>query len=137
MPDVSFWTAATITASVGAASGAIATPLLGAIGIDGASVGAGLLGCIAVQVFMPPEKIELWRISTTAVGSMIVASIGAPFGVPVLLSLAHLVSGNVQVTPEHANAASAAIIGGFAKPIVLAVKSWIGARSEAAPKGDL
>lgn len=118
----SFWAAATVTTAIGAASGVVAAPVLGMVGIDGASVGAGLLGCIAVQIFMPPEKIMPKAIAMTAVGSMIVASIGAPFVTPWLLKL---LPNATHVTPEQANAAAAAILGGFAKPIVKLIGAMV------------
>lgn len=135
----SFGTVATVVAAVGAGTGAVTVPVLAAFGIDGYSVGAGLLGCVAVQVFLPPEKVELWRIAATALGSMIVASFGAPFVTPAMLALMP----NGTVSHTHASAVAAGLLGGCAKPIVLIVKgrfeawfgSWLASQPGAKAKG--
>lgn len=112
----SFGTVATIVTAVGAGTSVIAVPALAAFGIDGYSVGAGLLGCVVVQVFSPPEKVTLWRIAATALGSVLVASFGAPYISPVF-SMKGIASA------EHANAVASALLGGSAKPIYLIVKT--------------
>lgn len=116
MPEAtSFGTVATIVTAVGAGTGAVAVPALAAFGIDGYSVGAGLLGCVVVQVFVPPERVTLIKVAATAIGSVLVASFGAPFFAPLFQVGA--------VTPEHANAVASALLGGSAKPVVLGVKT--------------
>lgn len=116
MPEAtSFGTVATIVTAVGAGTGAVAVPALAAFGIDGYSVGAGLLGCVVVQVFVPPERVTLLKVAATAIGSVLVASFGAPF-----ISPAFQVG---AVTPEHANAVASALLGGSAKPVILVAKS--------------
>lgn len=116
MPEAtSSVTLATIATAVGAGTGAVAVPALAAFGIEPTSVGAGLLGCVIVQVFAPPERVTLRRMAATAVGSLLVASFGAPF-----ISPAFKIG---TVTQEHANAVAAAFLGGSAKPVFLVVKA--------------
>lgn len=115
MPEAtSFGTVATIVAAVGAGTGAVAVPALAAFGIDAYSIGAGLLGCVIVQVFSPPERATLLRIAATAVGSMLVASFGAPYIAPLFA-----VEG---IERAHSNAVASALLGGSAKPVYLVVK---------------
>lgn len=117
MADASFWTVATVTASVAAGTGVIAGPVLAPFGIDGYSVGAGLLGCVVAQVFAPPERVTIRRVAATAVGSVLVASFGAPY-----VSPAFSIGG--MVTREHASAVASALLGASAKPIYLLAKAW-------------
>lgn len=116
MAEASFWAGATVTAAAAAGTGAVAVPALAAFGIDGYSVGAGLLGCVVVQVFSPTESATLMRIAATAIGSVLVASFGAPYIAP-----AFAVG---DVTPLHANAVASALLGGSAKPVAMKVRSW-------------
>jgi len=116
MPEAaSIGTVATIVTAVAAGTGAVAVPVLAAIGIDPYSVGAGLLGCVVVQVFCPPERVTVLKIAATVVGSVLVASFGAPFLAPLLKVGA--------VTAEHANAVASGLLGGCAKPVVLVAKA--------------
>lgn len=116
MADASFWTAATVATAVGAGTGAVAVPALAAFGIDGYSVGAGLLGCVIVQVFSPPERVTLMKIAATALGSVLVASFGAPY-----ISAVFAVNGSVS--HEHANAVASALLGGSAKPVYMIARA--------------
>lgn len=111
----SFGAVATVVTAVAAGTGAVAVPALAAFGIDGYSVGAGLLGCVVVQVFCPPERVTVLKIAATVVGSMVVATLGAPYIAP-LLKVG-------SVTAEHANALASALLGGSAKPVILMVKA--------------
>lgn len=116
MPEAtSFGTVATIVTAVSAGTGAVAVPALAAFGIDGYSIGAGLLGCVVVQVFVPPERVTLLRVAATAIGSVLVASFGAPFIAPMFKV--------GSVTSEHANAVASALLGGSAKPVILLAKA--------------
>lgn len=136
MADASFGTVATVVAAVGAGTGVVAVPALAAFGIDGYSVGAGLLGCVVVQVFVPPERVTLMRIAATALGSVLVASFGAPFIAPAFKLQ--------NVTAEHANAVASALLGGSAKPVFLIVKArfetwfanWLPPASKSKGPGD-
>lgn len=120
MPEASSLTVATVVTAVGAATGVVAGPALSAFGIDGYSIGAGLLGCVVVQVFNPPERATILRIAATALGSVLVASFGAPYIAPAF------VVGTVPA--EHANAVASALLGGSAKPVSQIVltrfKAW-------------
>ncbi len=124
MADASFWTGATVVAAVGAGTGAIAGPALSAFGIDVTSIGAGLLGCVVVQVFSQEERVSPLKVAATALGSVLVASLGAPFIAPVFKV--------GSVTPEHAHAVASALLGASAKPVVLLIKSrfvaWLASR---------
>lgn len=125
MPEpTSFGTGATIAAAVGAGTGAVAVPVLAAFGIDGYSVGAGLLGCVVAQIFSPPERVTVLRMTLTAVGSVLVASFGAPY-ISALFEVG-------TVTKEHAHAVASAILGGGAKPAYLMARArweaWLAAR---------
>jgi len=116
MPEAtSFGTVATIATAVGAGTGAVAVPALAAFGIDAYSVGAGLLGCVIMQTLAPPERVTIIRMAATALGSVLVASFGAPYVAPLFR-----IEG---VTAEHANAVASALLGGSAKPVYLVVKS--------------
>jgi len=125
MPEAtSVGAAATVTTAVGAGTGAIAIPALAALGIDPISIGAGLLGCVVVHIFSPPERVSVGRMAATALGSMLVASFGAPY-----------IGGAFEVgtvTKEHAHAVASAILGGGAKPAYLLVRArfeaWLAAR---------
>lgn len=131
MADASFWTGATVVAAVGAGTGVVAGPALSAFGIDVTSIGAGLLGCVVVQVFSQGERVSPLRVAATALGSVLVASFGAPYIAP-----AFLVEG---VKPEHAHAVASAMLGGSAKPTYLLVRSrfeaWLASRLPQ-PPGD-
>jgi hypothetical protein len=117
MPEaVSFGTVATVVVAAGAGTAVVAVPALAALGIDGYRVGAGLLGCIVVQLFVPPEEPTPWRITATALGSVLVASFGAPYISP-LFAIKDV------VPAEHATAVASALLGGSAKPIVLLGKA--------------
>ena len=116
MAEASFWTVATVVTAVGAGTGAVAVPALAALGIDGYSVGAGLLGCVIVQVFSPPERVTVLRIAATALGSVLVASFGAPY-------LAPMFGVNGAVSHEHGNAVASALLGGSAKPVYMIAKA--------------
>lgn len=125
MPEAtSFGTMAAVAAAVGAGTGAVAVPALAAFGIDGYSVGAGLLGCVIVQIFSPPERVTVLRMTLTAVGSVLVATLGAPY-----ISPAFEVG---AVTKEHAHAVASAMLGGLAKPAYLMVRAralkWLAGR---------
>ena len=120
----------TITAAAAVVTGAVITPVLGMFGLDGASLGAGLLGCVVAQVFMPSEKVEFGKIAAVTLGSVIVASLGAPFVAPQLYAITGKLGLAAAVTAEHANAVSAALLGGFAKPIVMWIKRKVSGRLE-------
>ncbi len=123
MPEASSLTAATVATAVGAATGAVAGPALSAFGIDGYSIGAGLLGCVVVQLFNPPEKVTIRNMVATSLGGVLVASFGAPYIAPTFAI--------GTVNAEHANAVASALLGGSAKPVFLIVKArfekWFGA----------
>ncbi len=116
MPEAtSFGTAATVIAAVGAGTGAVAVPTLAAFGIDASSVGAGLLGCVIVQTLTPPERVTVLKLAATALGSVLVASFGAPYLAPLFKT--------DTVNLVHANALASALLGGSAKPIYMVVRS--------------
>ena len=121
------------------AVGAVVTPLLCAFGIDAASVGAGLLGCIVAQIFLPSETVEWKKIAATAIGSVIVASLGAPFFAPAVFAAAVKAS-LTNVSHEHANAVASALLGGFAKPFVMLIKNradrWFSGSNKAGSQTD-
>ena len=115
MPEASSWTAVTVVTAVGAGTGVVAGPALSAFGIDPYSIGAGLLGCVIAQLLSPAERLEPLRIAGTALGSVLVASFGAPYIAPVFEV--------GKVTPEHASAVASALLGGSAKPAYTIVKA--------------
>lgn len=131
MAEPSFWTGATVVAAVGAGTGAVAVPTLAAFGIDITSIGAGLAGCVIVQLFSQGERVSPLRVAATALGSVLVASFGAPYIAPVFAV--------DNVSRDHAHAVASAMLGGSAKPVYLLVKtrfeSWLASRVPL-PPGD-
>lgn len=123
MPEASSVTAATVVAAAAAATGAVGGPTLASFGLDPYSIVAGLMGCAVALVFSPPEKVTAKRLAATALGSVLVASLGTPYVAPSLV---------VGKVPEiHANAVAAALLGACAKPVFLWAKArfekWFGA----------
>jgi len=107
--------AATITVAACAASGAILYPVLCDMGLHPVSLGAGLFGCVVVQLLMPPERVSLRMVAATTLGSMLFATLASPFALPLIAKWQMIPGG---VTPSQAHVAVASVLGAFAKPLV-------------------
>lgn len=115
------------TATTGAAAGAaVAAPVLAGLGIDLTTIGAALVGVAIVQTLMPPSKID-WRVLFGwSIGSMLFSSLGTP--------LAELwARDNIPYFKDlrewHSHAIAAAVLGGFAQPLLLKVRSFVSPRA--------
>lgn len=112
-------TTTTVTvATLSCVVGTSACTVLAAFGIDVASMVAALMGCLVVQTLLPAEQISLRSIALTTLGSMIFASVAAPWLVPYV----------AKITPEgmaydHVRASTAALLAAFPKPLLLLIKN--------------
>lgn len=91
---------------------------LAGFGVDVASLIAGLIGCIVVQTLFPKEdQIQAAKIALVTLGSILFASLSTPLA---FAWLQHAASFLIPPGQEHqARAATAAALGGFARPILL------------------
>ena len=112
------------------AVGVAAFPFLAAIGVDPASIGAGLAGCIVVQTLLPPEQAtsSLKSIAAMTIGSVLFASLATPFAAPIAISyvIEHYPKATISI--EAVRAAAAAALGGFAQPILFLFRALLRAR---------
>jgi hypothetical protein len=117
---------ADVTAST--AVGVAAFPLLAAIGIDPASIAAGLAGCVVVQTLLPSEQHGFVRVALMTLGSVLFASLTAPFVSPLAVSYALEHYSRASISPDAVKAAVAATLGGFAQPILFLIRAAVQAR---------
>lgn len=118
-----------------AAVGAAAIPLLAAVGIDPASIIAGLTGCIVVQTLLPAQQHSFSRLALMTLGSVLFASLATPFAAPIIVGWMLDHYPKASISPDAVKAAAAAGLGGFAQPILFFVRSMLRARTTRQIKG--
>lgn len=118
-----------------AAVGAATIPLLAAVGIDPASIVAGLAGCIVVQTLLPVQQHPFLRLALMTLGSVLFASLATPFAAPIIVGwvLDHYPKASIE--PDAVKAAVAAGMGGFAQPILFFARAMLRARTLKQVKG--
>lgn len=120
----------TAASAVGAG---VVLPFLAAMGIDPASMGAGMAGVIVSQTLMPKTTETFLSVAFLAVGSMLFASFTAPFLAPALIAHSSNWDWLKGVPHEHVKATSAGFLGAFAQPLfallTTLVAKWRGPRS--------
>lgn len=104
--------------------------VLKALGIDPIYMTAGLVGVVIVQTLLPRTESKFLAIAGVATGSMLLASLAAPFVAHALVAIAGF-EWLKNIPPEHVTAAAAAIVGGFAQPLLLWIKSLLPKPKEA------
>ena len=115
MPDA-------VTPTVVATGAGIAVmPLMARMVIDPVLMVAGLVGCIVVQTILKSDK-TLKGIAVVTVGSVFFASLSTPIYLPWVMAKFGLPAG---VEKDAAQAATAAVLGGFAQPIVSAIHTLV------------
>lgn len=105
------------SAASATATGAIVAPFLAAMGIDVQALLFGLLGAVIVQCLLPDATRSLKQIAALTVGGMLLAGVTTP------LAMSYLASYFSHVPVQVAHNVTAAAIGGFAQPLVLAVRN--------------
>lgn len=117
-------------AASAAATGAVAAPFLAAFGIDLPAMLFGLLGAVIVQCLLPDATRSLKQIAGLTVGGMLLSGIATP------LAMAYAANYFSQGPAQSVHNLAAAVVGGFAQPIVMRARAWVvrllGARSGAA-----
>lgn len=128
------------TSTVGAvvAGAAVTAPVLAGFGIDLTTIGAALVGVVVVQTLMTPTRVD-WRVLFgITVGSMLFSSLGTPWAE---LWARDTVPYFKDLREWHAHAITAAVLGGFAQPILLVLRAFLLRGRDAVgrtpePKGD-
>lgn len=132
---------AVVATGVAAGAGIAIMPLLAKMGIDPVLMVAGLVGCIVVQTILSSDK-SLKAIAIVTIGSVFFASLATPIYLPWLIAKFGLPAG---VEKDAAQAGTAAVLGGFAQPIVSALHTGVKALAaragrifgkESEPKAD-
>lgn len=118
-------------AVVGTFSGIAIMPLLVSMGLDPVLMVAGLGGCIVVQTLLRSDK-GIRVIAVVTIGSVFFASLSTPIALPWLIAKFGLPDG---VEHSAARAAMAALLGGFAQPIVSALHGIVRAAAARAGRG--
>lgn len=122
----------TIACTAGSACvGSLAFPFLAAVGLDLSGLIAGLIGCVIVQTVLPSASstASAWSmrgalsIALVTLGSMLFASVASPLVAP---SVVHAASTALPgATEASVRAATAVALGGFAQPILLALRAGV------------
>lgn len=120
-----------------AASGIPIVLLANAMGLDPASMGAGLGGVVIAQTLLPSSVQGLRAVIGLGIGSMLLASYTAPIAAPFLIGRLPDWQWLAQVPHEHLKALSAAFIGAFAQPILVWVRSLLPKRAVESPAGKV
>jgi hypothetical protein len=120
-----------------AASGVPLVLFFGSLGLDPASMGAGLGGVVIAQTLLPATVNGLRSVVGLGLGSMLLASYSTPFLAPFVLRHLPDWAWLASVPSEHVKAASAAFIGAFAQPILLWVRSLLPSNREPSPSGKV
>ena len=101
-----------------AATGTLSLPFLAWLGLDAHALMFGLLGCIIVQCLLPDVERKLAQIAMLTTGGTLLAAVLAPVATPHIVDyFGHAVS------PQAVHNLTAAAIGGFAQPIVVAARA--------------
>ena len=125
-------------ASAVIAGGVVTTPVLAGLGIDMTTIGAALIGVVVVQTLLPASKLD-WRVLFgISIGSMLFSSLGTPWAE---LWARDAVPYFKDLREWHAHAITAAVLGGFAQPILLVLRAFLLRGRDAVgrtpePKGD-
>lgn len=116
-------TTPTVAGAASAVGGVALFPLLAAIGIDPASMVAGLIGVVIVQTLMQRTAPQgLLAIFGFAAGSMFLASFAAPLIAPLVVA-ALPTSWERWTSIDQMKSIAAAMCGGFAQPILLRLRT--------------
>ena len=99
------------------ATGAVVVPFLAALGIDVQALLFVLLGAVIVQCLLPDATRSLKQIATLTIGGMLLAGVATP------LAMAYVTDYFSHVPAQTVHNVTAAAIGGFAQPLVMAVRS--------------
>lgn len=108
-------------ALVGTGAGIAIMPLLVSMGIDPVLMVSGLAGCIVVQTLLRSDK-TFKVIAAVTIGSVFFASLATPILLPWVTAKFGLPTG---VEKDAARAATSALLGGFAQPIVSALHTGV------------
>ena len=117
----------TVAAACSVVTGVVCYPFLAAMGIDPASMGAGLLGCTIAQSFLKrDEAVNTGQLIRTVVivtiGSVFFASLISPVVSP--LVLAKLAEWKWPHREGPVSALTAGALGAFAQPLFMFAKTW-------------
>ena len=99
------------------ATGAVVVPFLAAMGIDVQALLFGLLGAVIVQCLLPDATRSLKQIAMLTIGGMLLAGVATP------LAMASVTDYFSHVPVQTVHNVTAAAIGGFAQPLVMAVRT--------------
>lgn len=119
MSDPTTAGAVAATASAVGVAAASAFPELAQIGIDPPAMIAGALGVIVTQTFFPEQGQTWGRIALITVASMLFASFATAIAAPIALDI---LSKYPRIDPVYARAGVAAMLGGFAHPLLLRIR---------------
>lgn len=118
-----------VTPSVGASAAlaaAPAIPLLAELGLDPVLMFWALIGVVIVQTLVKRTFVGWLGLVGLSMASISVASVAAPIAVPLVLSkIPSDWDWMHAVHPVHIKAACAAVLGGFAQPLlIMAINRW-------------
>lgn len=116
----------TSTTSAVAAGAAVAAPVLAGFGIDLTTVGAALVGVVVAQTLLPASKIDWRTLFGISIGSMLFSSLGTPLAELWARDNVHYFK---DLREWHSHAIAAAVLGGFAQPLLLKVLSFVSPRA--------
>lgn len=114
-----------VTPAAACAGGVVSMACLASLGFDPAHMVWGLMGVVIVQTCLPRTENKPLTVAGIAVGSTLLANVGAPFVAPAVMSTGENWAWLKSVDPAHIKAASAAVVGGFAQPLLLWGKSLL------------
>jgi len=121
-----------------AATSALCVPLLLQVGIDLPSGIGGAVGVVIVQTLIERDGAMTWRtylkLVAVTVGSVLFAAMANPLVAPGAIK--SLALAGADVGDHHVRGATAALLGGFAQPILLHLKRrWLPRKLERALPG--